>query len=479
MFKEELDISDCETSYIDVCDDDKIVLAPTRKSSVIDEASSDSDDDSVINVCDSDAELSRSESEVNINKSSVNATSTTNSRIDTSMVRSTDTTTKSMHSDNKENLLLEANSKTRKKRRREFSTKNLYAYYCETCDKFIKKINGRKITNCSICRDVLVYRCLNCQNEYRSYGGVYMHLKENNCFGVKNEVTENFSNTANSSSKFSSCSKQIEPSTSKSIDNERLCPKCGETVVNGCGPCDGEHLFQCFVCVFRSCHKSTLMHHIDTVHSDSKLIPQSQMTLVGKVLLHCNVCDHTVSDCEVKYNRRLNCKLCNSPMHYVCLICKKQYVSANSVYKHLYFECNVQPKFQCHKCDYRAKQKGNLLTHIERKHTAKRCRGCGKMFDNYISCRKHQMKKCKVTYKCRYCKYTCKFITQLKNHVRLEHKSRYKCRNCGKKYKNLSALQVHVNDTCGQVTTFECDICGYYTLQKGRLAQHIKQVHNF
>ncbi|OXU29631.1 hypothetical protein TSAR_009101 [Trichomalopsis sarcophagae] len=462
MFKEELDISDSETSFIDVCDDDEIVLTPTRKSSVIDEASSDSDDDSVINVCDSDAELSHSESGVIINKSSVNATSTTNSRIDTSMVRSTDTTTKSMNSGNK-------------------ATKNLYAYYCETCEKFIKKVNGRKITNCSICRDVLVYRCLNCQNEYRSYGGVYMHLKENNCFGLKNEVTENCSNTANSSF----CSKQIEPSKSKSIDNERLCQKCGETLVNGCGPCDGEQLFQCFICVFRSCHKSTLMHHMDTVHSDSKLIPREIIiehvpnALVGKVLMHCNVCDHTASDCEVKYNLRSNCKLCSSPMHYLCLNCKKQYVSANSVYNHLYFECNVQPKFQCHKCDYRAKQKGNLLSHIERKHTAKRCRGCGKMFDNYISCRKHQMKKCKVTYMCRYCKYTCKFITQLKNHLRLEHKSRYKCRNCGKKYKNLSSLQMHVNDTCGHVTTFECDICGYYTMQKGCLAQHIKQVHNF
>lgn len=127
---------------------------------------------------------------------------------------------------------------------------------------------------------------------------------------------------------------------------------------------------------------------------------------------------------------------------------------------------------------YKAKQKGNLRAHVERKHSIRKCLGCGQKFANYIGFRRHQLRECrkKACLTCRYCSYTSQYITQLKDHIRIEHKSRYNCKDCGKKYKNFESLKKHIS-VCNFNQEFQCDHCSYRNHSKGNLVRHIQSNH--
>lgn len=54
--------------------------------------------------------------------------------------------------------------------------------------------------------------------------------------------------------------------------------------------------------------------------------------------------------------------------NYVCCTCKKGYKDRQSLIYHIRDECGVEPQYNCAHCTYRAKKKGNLKTHIARRH---------------------------------------------------------------------------------------------------------------
>lgn len=53
---------------------------------------------------------------------------------------------------------------------------------------------------------------------------------------------------------------------------------------------------------------------------------------------------------------------------FVCKRCLKEYKHKPSIYKHLRFECGVEPQFKCTSCPYRSKQAGNMRLHELLKH---------------------------------------------------------------------------------------------------------------
>lgn len=53
---------------------------------------------------------------------------------------------------------------------------------------------------------------------------------------------------------------------------------------------------------------------------------------------------------------------------YICLVCGKTYSLQASLYNHKKFECGQMPNFICPYCPHRTKQKGNLKTHIKKRH---------------------------------------------------------------------------------------------------------------
>ena len=95
------------------------------------------------------------------------------------------------------------------------------------------------------------------------------------------------------------------------------------------------------------------------------------------VEVHCGKCGN-ISSCTT-LNKRQTCEICNTCTIYECKICKKRYTGSSSIYNHLKNECyNVKPQYHCSQCENKAKRKGHLQNHIQRKHSIKKCTECSK-----------------------------------------------------------------------------------------------------
>ena len=115
-------------------------------------------------------------------------------------------------------------------------------------------------------------------------------------------------------------------------------------------------------------------------------------------------------------------------------------------------ECvNIEPRYKCSQCEYKAKRKTNLRTHVKRKHSIK---------------------------KCDFCSYKTMLKLQLNAHIRVEHKPRYTCSQCGKKYVYLNSFNNHTKNLCRSGLHFECNHCSYSTIRKDNLKVHLNGQHS-
>lgn len=53
---------------------------------------------------------------------------------------------------------------------------------------------------------------------------------------------------------------------------------------------------------------------------------------------------------------------------FLCTTCGKSYLQYPSLWRHLRYECQKMPLFQCPYCSYCCKQKGYMKKHVERRH---------------------------------------------------------------------------------------------------------------
>ncbi|XP_058807288.1 zinc finger protein ZFMSA12A-like isoform X2 [Phymastichus coffea] len=353
----------------------------------------------------------------------------------------------------------------------------------------------------------LKYKCLKCNKRYKTFYAINNHVKSKCCVTLKrysgnNKIQVLVSEGDKYDIKESEIAAQIDD---RSITKLTLCPKCGEVCadINEIDQCNPRKVFQCYCRTFKSHHRNNLKFHIQTEHPMSDLTEQElDDTLMSycsiedshdiyehkidvqpkeiindKIQIYCRGCD-SVLDAARVHSKRNNCYYCVKPLSYRCANCKRQYSNSSAVHNHLRYECNNQPQFGCPHCEYRAKQKGNLLAHIQRKHTAKECAGCGLKFNDNVSLRMHMSTQCRTEtmLRCQLCTFTCNFITKMKEHVRIEHKSRYQCRQCGKKYKNYKSLKSHEN-ACGSKADFQCEYCDYKTTYKVRIQAHLQTRH--
>lgn len=58
----------------------------------------------------------------------------------------------------------------------------------------------------------------------------------------------------------------------------------------------------------------------------------------------------------------------NHQNQFSCAKCNRVYKHKNNLYRHVRFECGVNPQFQCPMCPFKAKQKDNLKSHMLVKH---------------------------------------------------------------------------------------------------------------
>lgn len=52
-----------------------------------------------------------------------------------------------------------------------------------------------------------------------------------------------------------------------------------------------------------------------------------------------------------------------------CKNCFKRYTQKQTLNRHLQFECGKAPQFSCPCCEYRAKQRSNLMVHLQKQHS--------------------------------------------------------------------------------------------------------------
>lgn len=56
---------------------------------------------------------------------------------------------------------------------------------------------------------------------------------------------------------------------------------------------------------------------------------------------------------------------------FICPKCNKGYERRNTLTRHLQYECGVSPQFHCTYCDFKAKHKSNLKSHVVMRHIKK------------------------------------------------------------------------------------------------------------
>ena len=201
--------------------------------------------------------------------------------------------------------------------------------------------------------------------------------------------------------------------------------------------------FACHLCDYKSKQKGNLMTHMRK-HT-------------GEKPYRCNACDYSAKQKtqlvnHMKRHRRTHPstsdqhRLTPTPPENFC------YKRVRSLEDEL-LQGGVKP-FKCQICDYAAKQKSTLVTHM-RSHTGEK------------------------PYRCHQCSYTAKQQTQLTNHLRAhENKANrlqsWICPTCKTQFKSKNHLMTHTRIHSAE-KPFQCHVCEYASHQKGNLMTHMRK----
>ncbi|KAL1129452.1 hypothetical protein AAG570_013978 [Ranatra chinensis] len=156
--------------------------------------------------------------------------------------------------------------------------------------------------------------------------------------------------------------------------------------------CGKEPQFQCPHCTYRSKRKSNLERHMHDLHDPNpKLFTCQFCPFTSKQ--EANIVWHVYTH----INFPVFLDQLRQPS-YSCQNCCKNYQHAQSLQRHLDYECGREPQFQCKLCSYRAKQKVHLKRHMNEVHNPN-----------------------PFTYYCHHCSYKSKRKSDLQLHYVLHH----------------------------------------------------------
>lgn len=66
--------------------------------------------------------------------------------------------------------------------------------YCKKCKRNFEKIPGKKLSKCKMCKQDVMYDCMNCTKRYITLTGLRLHLKLNKCPGMQDFYQMNSEN---------------------------------------------------------------------------------------------------------------------------------------------------------------------------------------------------------------------------------------------------------------------------------------------
>ncbi len=233
-------------------------------------------------------------------------------------------------------------------------------------------------------------------------------------------------------------------------------------------PHQGE--WQCYLCGLQKSSEREIRDHVKADHPKRS---KGVWTCGPPRQYQCNQCCHTfVSENSLKLHI---CGLDSTltPGQKSCHLCPRSFKSKDGLVKHMAKEHDLEKKFECDQCDYKAAVPSLLKKHVNRKHSEQSldhlCQECGKSF---------------------------KDKDYLQNHIRTRHqKEELTCFSCGVYFPSQKALGVHLKevhdrtgnrtlldvDTDNQAVTsgYNCESCGLGFTEFSRLRKHLRTEHKY
>ena len=108
-----------------------------------------------------------------------------------------------------------------------------------------------------------------------------------------------------------------------------------------------------------------------------------------------------------------------------------------------------------------------------------RCPLCPLVFNTMSMRREHHNKvhSTDETLKCKHCGKRCRHMTDLLRHQKTHEDGEFQCKYCPKKLKSEEYLIAHERYHTGE-KPFKCSMCTNAFVNKDRLRQHMRGVHN-
>ncbi|OXU16261.1 hypothetical protein TSAR_000586 [Trichomalopsis sarcophagae] len=232
-----------------------------------------------------------------------------------------------------------------------------------------------------------------------------------------------------------------------------------------------------------------------------------------------NLIDMYCCDCKkvrkrVRGDKRTVCKKCKVSLKYQCIKCKTRYTTYKKAFLHIKTKCNQAPLFQCSACNYEARNEVKLNDHVQNRHTLQECSGCGKRYESNQMV-KHQLHDCrswnnplncndtcsktkqfnadKIEFNinqkpqvikpglfleryCKTCDETLEKVRGVNNCKDCKSLLLYQCIICCNRYSSIMSAYQHIR-SCIQLAEFHCSECGFQTVYKTSLVNHIESKH--
>ena len=144
-------------------------------------------------------------------------------------------------------------------------------------------------------------------------------------------------------------------------------------------------------------------------------------------------------------------------------------------------ETNVEV-FKCSNCEFEAKTKGGLKTHMARVHTKNKnllfpyqCEVCDNTLKNKKEAVEHLRTHAyrKSTFKCESCDFWCENFLTMEVHIGRLHSEQIECGLCNYEANNIDNLNLHIA-TC---EIYTCEACCFRTKNLHDIKDHLNNVH--
>lgn len=230
---------------------------------------------------------------------------------------------------------------------------------------------------------------------------------------------------------------------------------------------NGESLYKCSSCDFKTSSQASLDSHIKKLHE-------------GSTKHQCLICRKTFAYVQ---NLTQHMKTVHKQTYFMCEKCSKMYKSKVYLDMHLKtHEAGYKPVHKCQYCGKVFSTKYAMNMHTKSEHLGMKqtylCQICGKKFKQRNSYKQHTNAHLGIQpYQCDICGKSFTYLKSLKEHLFMhDNVRRFECKTCGKSFRQPTTLYIH-QKTHKLVKDHACSVCGKDFSQKQALERH-ERIHS-